>query len=202
MILTKYCPLHPHNEEPCSVCAAQQTTTTGTMQKTPDQILAEGVAAKENSVKDSSASAQRVQVKDEQFSVCGPDIFQDVIDFHEKFGINYDGPPRELPVELATFRDAAEVEELMELRKAKDHKQNRDIVDAYVDYIYFVLGRFHLQGWDFNKAWKKVHDANMRKERANTNNPSKRSQAYGMKFDIVKPEGWVPPDHTDIVTVP
>lgn len=171
------------------------------MPKTPEQVLAEGVAAKENSTKDSDKTAQRIEIKDNKFRVTGPDIFQDVIDFHKKFGIDYDGPPRELPVELATFRDAVEAEELMELRKAKDHKQNRDIVDAYVDYIYFVLGRFHLQGWDFNKAWKKVHEANMRKERANLGNPSKRSQAYGMKFDIVKPDGWTAPDHTDIVTV-
>lgn len=126
-----------------------------------------------------------------------PNMFQDVKDFHKKFGISYDGPPRELPEQEKTFRDATESEEQCEIRAAKDMNQLADLLDGYVDYIYFVLGRCHLQGWDFNEAWRRVHAANMAKELSSEKNPSKR----GYKGDIVKPDGWTAPNHQDLVTV-
>lgn len=131
-----------------------------------------------------------------------PDVFGNVVDFHKKFGIEYEGPPRDLPHELKVFRDETEGEEQREIRLAKDANQLADLLDGYVDYIYFVLGRCHLHGWDFNEAWRRVHEKNMTKVRASVGNPSKRSKAYGMNFDIVKPEGFTPPDLRDLVTIP
>src|SRR5262245_15797966 len=37
-------------------------------------------------------------------STPSPDLFADIAEFHKKFDISYDGPPRQLPPELLKFR--------------------------------------------------------------------------------------------------
>ena len=70
-------------------------------------------------------------------------------------------------------------------------------LDALVDLTYVVLGTAYLQfGPDvFHEAWKRVQAANMAKVRAQSADESKR----GSTFDVVKPAGWTPPDHHDLV---
>lgn len=172
------------------------------MKKSPEQVLAEGVAAKENSTKDSDKTAQRIEIKDNKFRVVGPDLFQDVVDFHTKFGIQYDGPPRELPPDIGPFREARFFEELSEIRDAVTNRQFAEVLDGYVDLIYIILGTCHLHGWDFNEAWRRVHEANMKKELASEQNPGKYVGTPGHKTDIVKPPGWTPPSMQDLVTIP
>jgi predicted HAD superfamily Cof-like phosphohydrolase len=53
-----------------------------------------------------------------------------------------------------------------------------------------ALGTAHYEDFDFNEAFKRVHEANMKKVRK----PSKRSQ-----WDVVKPEGWLAPNIKDCV---
>lgn len=130
-----------------------------------------------------------------------PDMFGDVVAFHKKFGIQYDGPPRGREGDLFKFRDARFHEEIKEIRDAVDAHQAAEELDGYVDLIYIILGTCHLRGWDFNTAWKRVHEANMKKERAHAGNPGKYSQ-LGDKVDIVKPEGWTAPSMQDLVTIP
>ena len=129
-----------------------------------------------------------------------PNMFQDVIDFHKKYKIDYDGPPRELPFQVDTFRRGRFHEEIKEIRDAQDANQLADLLDGYVDLIYIILGTCHLHGWDFNEAWRRVHAANMAKELCSPKNPGKYG-ATGDKMDIVKPEGWVAPTMQDLVTV-
>jgi predicted HAD superfamily Cof-like phosphohydrolase len=50
-------------------------------------------------------------------------------------------------------------------------------------------------GFDFNKAWKIVHDSNMQKVRANSETDSKRKSS----LDVVKPAGWVKPDLSECI---
>lgn len=113
--------------------------------------------------------------------------WQDIKDFHEKFGLTYEGEPRELPKELASFRIGFIFEELDELIVAETKTEE---LDALVDLCYVVMGTAYLQGFDFQEAWNRVHAANM----AKTRGPSERSQEY----DIIKPAGWTPPDLSDL----
>jgi predicted HAD superfamily Cof-like phosphohydrolase len=114
-------------------------------------------------------------------------MWQDIKAFHEKFGLAYDGPPRDLPKDLASFRLGFIFEELDELIIAEN---KADQLDALVDLVYVVMGTAYLQGFDFKEAWDRVHKANMAKIRG----ASKRSEGY----DVIKPEGWTAPDLRDL----
>lgn len=124
-----------------------------------------------------------------------PQVFQDVVDFHKKFGIQYAGPPRDLPDNVAEFRWKRLIEELMEIQYSKTPEER---LDGFVDLIYIVLGTVHLYGWDFDEAWRRVHRANMAKELCHPNNPGKYGK-LGNKLDIVKPKNWKAPDLSDLV---
>lgn len=77
------------------------------------------------------------------------------------------------------------------------------VLDALVDLQYVLLGTANFLGFFkkyeglertlFESAWRRVHYANMRKERAER--PTKR----GTTFDVVKPKGWSPPYLNDLV---
>ena len=114
-------------------------------------------------------------------------LTSDIREFHEKFGMEYEGKPRKLSPELLEFRVNFMKEELLEyLQSTTLHDQ----LDALVDLTYVVLGTAYLQGFPFEEAWARVHAANMKKVKG----PSERSD----KFDVIKPEGWTPPDLTDL----
>lgn len=175
-------------------------TINKTMQtKTPEQVLAEGAAEKTRSTTGTNDVNMRVSVGPDNNAVIKhiPDVFGDVVAFHKKFGIQYDGPPRGREGDLFKFRDARFHEEIKEIRDAIDACQSAEELDGYVDLIYIILGTCHLRGWDFNEAWRRVHEANMKKERAHSGNPGK----YGDSADIVKPQGWVAPSMQDLVVI-
>jgi predicted HAD superfamily Cof-like phosphohydrolase len=139
------------------------------------------------------------------------DLMADIAAFHKKFSLEYDGPPRQLPTDLLNFRVKFLKEELREyeddanacachlLTDKTDHANTTHLLekqlDALVDLVYVALGTAYLQGFDFNEAWRRVQDANMAKVRAFREADSKRGSTY----DVVKPEGWEPPSHTDLV---
>lgn len=144
-------------------------------------------------------------------------MFEDLRDFHEKFGLAYDGPPRELPHELAVFRTKfvaeelaeyvtpfkgaqqniiAEVEKLMRYTLGMEQQPLEKKLDALVDLVYIAIGSAYLHGFDFDEAWRRVHKANMAKVRsAAKGNGTER----GGQFDVIKPPGWTPPDLSDLV---
>lgn len=125
-----------------------------------------------------------------------PDDFdpvQDVREFHEKFDLTYDGPPREIPPEMGDLRDRQIAEEVRELLDAVD---NASRLDARVDLVYFIIGTCYLQGWNFREAWRRVHAANLKKRRAK---PDGSNSKRGSGFDVIKPEGWEHPDLSDLV---
>jgi predicted HAD superfamily Cof-like phosphohydrolase len=86
-------------------------------------------------------------------------------------------------------------EELEEYYDAWNDSDMPGQLDALVDLVYVALGTAHMQGFDFNEAWRRVHDANMQKVRAQNADESKRGSA----LDVVKPEGWKPADLSDLV---
>lgn len=143
-------------------------------------------------------------------------LFADIAAFHEKFGLEYGGKPRFLPEELATFRIGFMAEELgeyclddiaitegidvmfRELLQENAVPQTVPLdkqLDALVDLVYVALGTAYLQGFNFNEAWRRVHEANMRKVRATRAEDSQR----GSTSDVVKPVGWTAPDLSDLV---
>ena len=136
-------------------------------------------------------------------------MITDIEEFHEKYGIAYHGEPRSLPDELRDFRIKFMEEELSEFRVAdvrcrlviadKDdaeitHQLEKQL-DALVDLIYVVLGTAHLQGFNIEEAWYRVHQANMKKIRT----PNANASTRGSKYDVIKPPGWTPPSHKDLV---
>lgn len=129
-----------------------------------------------------------------------PNMAQDVADFHHKFGVSYDGPPRMLePQQLRDFREERLDEERMEYLTSPTLEGK---LDGLIDLMYFAHGNLQLHGFtpdQINEAWRRVHAANMKKELCSEKNPSKRG---GEGFDIVKPPGWVAPDLSDLCAIP
>lgn len=140
------------------------------------------------------------------------DPVRDIEEFHRKFGINYDGKPRALTGELGRFRINFIEEEYHEYRDssialerflADPHERDDTFIttmlelqlDALVDLVYVTLGAAHLHGFDFREAWRRVHEKNMQKVRCERAEDSKR----GTTFDVIKPDGWEPPSHKDLV---
>lgn len=139
------------------------------------------------------------------------DPIADVQSFHAKFRQAYNGPPRALPDDLLRFREDFMQEELIEYKNnahrvsallQEEQLPTSEItsslaeqLDALVDLVYVALGTAVLHGFNFREAWRRVHLANMQKERV----ASARDSARHSRFDIVKPRGWTPPDHLDLV---
>lgn len=122
-----------------------------------------------------------------------PDMMDDIKDFHKKFGLIM--PPEQNPSlfndpELYKFRLNFIAEELNEFGEAHNNNDLPKAFDALIDLTYVVLGTAYLMGLPFNEGWKVVHEANMKKVRAEHPSQSKRGTAY----DVIKPEGWTPPD--------
>lgn len=123
------------------------------------------------------------------------DVFALIKEFHTKFKLEYAGKPRSLPRDLGHFRMDFMEEELSEYAHAVGHQDLEKQLDALVDLVYVAVGTAYLQGFDFNEAFKRVHEANMKKVRAVDVKDSKRRSVY----DVIKPEGWTPPDLSDLV---
>lgn len=121
------------------------------------------------------------------------DMWNDVIRFHQKYGIDYDGPPRVLEASLEKFRRDFMEEEHKEFRDAETDARR---FDACLDLIYVILGYCHLRGWDVPEGWRRVHMANMLKKLAEKQDPKR----HGM--DVIKPPGWVAPNLDDLVEIP
>lgn len=126
--------------------------------------------------------------------------FSDVADFHRRFGLDYDGPPRPLPEDLAAFRERFLQEELDELRAARSAGDLAGCVDALVDLVYVALGTARLMGVPWRRAWTEVHAANMRKVRADSADDPRSLR--GHPADVVKPAGWTPPDVAAALAAP
>lgn len=149
-----------------------------------------------------------------------PDVFDDIAQFHEKFGLEYNDDPRNLEPALQAFREKFILEEFAEFQRAVSDEHailqnaylnfaepeapllNEELVrareqqlDAVVDLIYVLLGYAYLRGWYVPEAWRRVHEKNMLKERVAPHDPKARSV-----WDVVKPAGWKPAELKDLVS--
>jgi len=124
------------------------------------------------------------------------DPFKDIVDFHRKFGLE---PMKKeaLDNDLATFRFAFMSEELDEWATADADRDLHGCLDGMIDLVYVALGTLVMHGFteaEMREAWRRVHEANMKKMRATSPGDSKRKTTY----DVIKPRGWVPPDLSDL----
>lgn len=126
--------------------------------------------------------------------------FDDVCEFHQKFGVRPDSPiPHLPPKDVWEFRLKFLKQELAELEKAYNENSLPDFADALVDLSYVVLGTAHLASLSWSSHWQEVHLANMAKQRVQNAEESLQLTGRGHSFDVIKPPGWTPPDHVAIL---
>lgn len=138
-------------------------------------------------------------------------MFRDVSRFHEKFKLSpTEDHGHELPEDLLKFRIKFMLEELSEYSEAVgfniDHgeivQEEREFdaetaLDSLVDLCYVALGTAYLHRFPFNEAWARVQEANMAKVRAESADDPRSTRKHSA--DVVKPSGWFPPKHTDLL---
>ena len=88
------------------------------------------------------------------------------------------------------FRVDFLMEELTELKNAENAE---DVVDALIDLCVVAIGTLDGFSVDSYKAWDEVLKANMTKK---TGIKASRPNPLGLP-DLIKPEGWVGPDHSN-----
>ncbi len=115
----------------------------------------------------------------------------DINDMHRHYGVHpvvneFDG---EKLKKFLEFRANFLQEELNELRAAESAE---DVVDALIDLCVVAIGTLDGFGVDSHKAWDEVLKCNMNKTPGIK--PS-RPNPLGLP-DLIKPEGWVGPDHS------
>ncbi len=115
-------------------------------------------------------------------------LLEDNVAFQKKFG--FDSEP--LDKEKLSFRMSLLNEEFHETFKAYQDEDAEEWVDGHIDLLVIALGNLHLAGVDIEKAWAEVVRANMSKERG-----IKKGREQSGGFDVIKPEGWKGPDHSD-----
>lgn len=117
-------------------------------------------------------------------------MYQDIKEFHEEFGLRYDGVPKQLDEETAKFRIKFMHEELNEYCKACEEGDLEGQFDALIDLAYVALGTAYMQGLPFDKGWDEVHSCNMLKARAG---PNGEGSKRGSPLDVIKPMDWQGP---------
>lgn len=125
-----------------------------------------------------------------------PDLIDDIAKFHEKFSIPQRAESTPIDPDLMRFRLKFLAEELKEANIAAAESNLPDFLDALVDLVYVAIGTAHVFNLDFATAWASVQEANMKKVNRSEENPGKR----GHSSDIVKPAGWVAPNHEALFT--
>lgn len=121
--------------------------------------------------------------------------FHDVIDFHNKYGLVYTGTVRPLDKSTQAYRIHFLEEELNEFIQSANLDDTVGMADALIDIVYVAMGTAYMMGLPWQKLWDEVQRTNMNKIRATDANQSKRKNL----LDVIKPEGWEPPNLKAII---
>jgi hypothetical protein len=121
----------------------------------------------------------------------------DVNKMYDKYGmfdwVKMNKDNKSLMVNFLKHRIDHITEEKKELDDALATENAEEIVDAMIDICVLSIGTLQLFGVDAKKAWDEVLKANIAKERGIK---STRPNPFGLP-DLIKPEGWKGPDHSD-----
>ena len=112
--------------------------------------------------------------------------------FQTKFSTPMASEPAFLNPEAFEFRLKFMQEELDEFRDDHDAGNMKGAADALVDLAYVLYGTVLMMGLPWQQLWDEVQRKNMEKQRVANAGESKR----GTQLDVIKPQGWTPPDHT------
>lgn len=118
------------------------------------------------------------------------DMWKDIEKFHEKFGFSRRKAGEKPSKKLVNFRLKFLQEEVQELNVAFGKNDLADVLDGLVDIVYVALGTAWQLGLPYERAWKLVQEANMKKIKVTSASQSQR----GYVGDVIKPDGWTPPD--------
>lgn len=118
--------------------------------------------------------------------------FADVHQFHTHFGLPAPKLPEQLEHSVFRFRHDFMEEELEEFRAAYRDGDLAKQADALIDLVYVAMGTAVMMGIPWQLLWDEVQRKNMEKIRVNAETLAGSTRQH--PFDIVKPEGWTPPD--------
>lgn len=116
----------------------------------------------------------------------------DVKAFQRKFMVPMAEAPSLLDKDTLDFRIGFLREELQEFEESAGRDDLEGMADALVDIVYIALGTAHMMGLPWQRLWDSVQEANMAKRMAK---PDGSDSKRGSPLDVVKPPGWVGPDH-------
>lgn len=111
------------------------------------------------------------------------DAYQDVRDFHRKFGHPVGETPAVPDDGTVRLRQRLVQEEFLELMAAMQKGDLPGIADGALDLVYVVLGTLLAYGVDPTPLWAAIHRANLSK--------GQEKRADGK---VLKGDGFVPPD--------
>tara|TARA_Y100000356_G_C11112050_1_gene210150 strand:+ start:192 stop:602 length:411 start_codon:yes stop_codon:yes gene_type:complete len=122
-------------------------------------------------------------------------IIENIEALNKKFGIKFavNKLTPDLKKEYLEFRINFLEEELDELKKAFQEEKGEDVVDALIDLVVVALGTLDSFDVDIDKAWFRVHFANMKKELGVNKS---RKNIFNLP-DLIKPKSWKEPFHGD-----
>jgi predicted HAD superfamily Cof-like phosphohydrolase len=112
------------------------------------------------------------------------DMFNDVLEFHRKFGCCIGTTPAIPSSGTVDLRERIVAEEIDELYRAMCGNDLPGVADAIADAIYVLLGTAVSYGIDIRPVWEAVHASNM----------AKVGGAMRSDGKVMKPPGWMPPD--------
>ncbi len=124
-------------------------------------------------------------------------ILKDVDTFSKKFRLPQVDKPGFPTKSFMMYRVAFLQEEIDELHCAFFDDDLEKAFDALLDIMYVAIGTAWIMNLPLQEGWDRVHQANMKKVRADgpSDSRSKRNSTY----DVVKPEGWTPPRFNDLL---
>lgn len=119
------------------------------------------------------------------------DWVDDIFKMHQYYGVHpkINDMNNETLKKFLEFRANFLQEELNELKNAENAE---DVVDALIDLCVVAIGTLDGFGVNSYEAWDEVLRANMSKQ---TGVKASRPNPLGLP-DLIKPEGWVGPDHS------
>jgi predicted HAD superfamily Cof-like phosphohydrolase len=123
----------------------------------------------------------------------------DVLAFHNKFCVPMATEPSLLDWEAYKFRRNFLHEELSEFEDSAARDDLEGMADALIDLVYIAMGTAHMMGLPWQPLWNRVQEANMTKRLAK---PDGSDSKRGSPLDVVKPPGWVGPDHSTLLPRP